>query len=153
MNGATAQSSNAYILQLKARLLVSIDPAFLTKFQNTANIRGNTKIITIDQALTAQTNLIQEIIDANTANDPRYAKLVGKLKLQFVMQNQQPNENAPWKALNEFKTYLEEQTNDQTSNQIGYKIGLEDKENFNISTNDEAPKILSPHQPATAADL
>ena len=153
LNGATAQPSKTYILQLKARLLVAIDPAFLAQFVRDANITGDTKFIKITAAQTAQQTLISAIINANKANDNRYEQLDGQLELQFVMQRNQPNEQAPWKTLNEFQTYLAQLNDDQTSNQIWYKIILKDKQNFNISSADEQPKVLSSHQASTAADL
>ena len=153
LDGAANQPSNAYVLQLKARLLVEIKPALLSKFISDANITGNTKFINIADALNAQNALITSIIDDNKANDNRYEQLKDQLELQFVMQKTQPDDAALWKILNDFQTYLSEQDSDQVSNQIWYRIVLKDKNNFNINANDEAPKVLSNHQASTAADL
>ena len=147
ISGAQASETTPSVINIKARLLVEIPNNLLTDFINNANITGDTKNIKIEEALKAETNLINQMIEFNKQNDPRYANLQGQLELQYLLKKDAPtNGETNWKTLNEFKTYLASLNQDQTTNKIWFKIILKDKINFNINSVDEQPKVLSDHK-------
>ena len=145
LDGATSTNSQAQIIKIKARLLVEIPQDKIDEFKTSADISGNTKVIEIQNAQSAEEKLIQAIIDHNSQNDSRYQDLKGKLKLQYIMQKDAPNASSDWKSLTELKNFLSSQTDDQITNKIWYRFNLEDQTNFSLDANFVNPIVLSDH--------
>ena len=153
LDGSTAVNSAAEIIKIKAKLLVEIPNSKLDEFKLAAELTGNTKFLEINKAQSADAKLINDILEHNIKIDSRYEQLRGKLKLQYIMQEQKPNEQSDWKELIEFKKSLEEANDDKTNNRIWYRINLEDQVNFSLDFNFQDPMILSDYQSANDSNL
>ena len=153
VEGATANQSAEEIIKIKARLLVQISPQLVAEFKAEALFGGNTKILDVDGVINAQDEFVNKIIEENMVNDPRYAQLIGKLEIEYVLQQDAPDGNTQWYDLNGLKNFLSQQDADQATNQIWFKINLTDQANFNINATDEQPVVLNQHQDPTDANL
>ena len=153
LDGSTPNTSSAQVIKIKAKLLVQINQQLKNAFEQNALFSGNTKELEITQVLNAQNQLIDQIIAQNVQIDSRYEKLQGQLEIEYILQKNTPNDQSDWLSLNQLQSSLGQATNDQTTNQIWYRIKLKDLTNFRISAADEQSVILNAHQDATALDL
>ena len=153
LDGKASNTSNEHIIKIKAKLLVEIDPQLKTNFQTSAIFGGNTKELEITKVFSAQNQFINEIISQNMNNDSRYEKLKDQLEIEYILQKTLPTEQSSWKSLVQLQSFLAQELNDQTTNQIWYRIKLKDTNTFRISSTDEQPVILNAHQLPTDPGL
>ena len=149
LDGAIVNESAPTIINIKAPLLVQVAQNLLDEFKATARFAGDTKNLNVDNVTNADDELVNKIILANLANDSRYQELLDQdlLEIQYVMQQNRPgNKDSNWKNLNDFKSFLRDQSNDQSSNQIWYRLQLKPTANFNLEAQANEAKILNAHE-------
>ena len=155
LDGKAVNTSKAEIIKIKARLLIEINSNFLNEFKDSAVFAGNTKNLDTSKVIDPTNQLIEKIINFNKANDSRFEELSNSnlLEVQYILQKQMPNENDSWKSLDELALYLQNETNDQPSNQIWYRINLKQSSKFNLKNEDVQPKILNNHQDPNVPEI
>ena len=110
-------------LILQVPLKVEIDQAIVnTLFVNNNSISGNTRFIEIDN--NNEEALIDAIIESNQKNNPNFAKLKGKLKIEYQIKNSQE-----WKERNLFKEFLKNTKTNWASNEIKFRFILVNNDN------------------------
>ena len=147
--------SQAIKFNLQVPKKITLDQALIDKFKNTANVvGGDTKFLRIDGQ--AEKELINQILQANADAKPDVVPsyTTAKLVVLYSIGDLSKPNQLKWFKREQFLKELENETKDQTTNQINFKF---DVENINPDLPDftVAPKIdvLSPHKEANAADL
>ena len=142
---ATANIPNnlpTFEMILNAPARVVVDPNLLTEFITNNQTRGNTKHIVIDR--TEESALITAIINANKiTNEQIFSQLDGRLEIQYFL-GQNIEQNTIWKNRSDFEKFLSEQSQDQITNKIWYRLNIKNtgengEQIFNI---DQSPNVL-----------
>ena len=132
-------------MSLKAPAKVVVNNNFLDEFTKQEIFTGDTKYLKIvsDQP---ESNLIQAIIDENIKNNPDvYKELAGRLEVQYYLGQSDPTQaNVVWRSAKELQQFLSNQTEDQITNQIWYRLNIKapNNENEQIFHIDQSARIL-----------
>ena len=132
-------------MSLKAPAKVVIDNALLETFIKQDIFSGNTKILNI-VSKQPETDLIQAIIDENIKNNPVFAELNNRLEVQYYLGENDPNnqQNINWQSAEGLKEFLANQSTDQTTNQIWFRLNVKESDDPNgqVFQVDQSAKIL-----------
>ena len=134
-NNPTATSSE-YKFKLDVKLTIFVDQNKIDTFIKTAGIKGDTKRIQINPE--AEKQLIENIKQENAAINPEFSAV--NLKVQYYLGNE-TDSGIQWKEWNQFKTDLNNQTSDQRSNRVIFRLTIDESQNGKFSVSD-APHVL-----------
>ena len=132
-------------MSLKAPAKVVVDNLLLDTFIKKDIFRGNTKILNI-VSNQPETDLIQAIIAENIKNNPVFAELNNRLEVQYYLGINDPNnqQNINWQSAEGLKEFLANQSTDQITNQIWFRLNVKESDDPNgqVFQVDQSAKIL-----------
>ena len=127
-DGATENESQVYKFKLKVKLSLIVDQVKINQFLQNANIKGDTKFIQINQQ--AEQTLIDAIKKANAANNPEFNSAI--LKVQYYLGSEK-DQKIEWKEWDQFKNDLEQQTIDQKTNRVVFRLSIDESQDEKFS--------------------
>ena len=127
-DGATENESQVYKFKLKVKLSLIVDQVKINQFLQNANIKGDTKFIQINQQ--AEQTLIDTIKKANAANNPEFNSAI--LKVQYYLGSEK-DQKIEWKEWDQFKNDLEQQTIDQKTNRVVFRLSIDESQDEKFS--------------------
>ena len=139
--------SNEFRMNINAPATITVSSNQLRDFEQNNQISGNTKFIKLDNI--AEKNLIQLVSTTNeTINPTIFNGLANRLYIEYYLGDDAQTITADqWKQANDFKEFLKNQTNDQNTNQIWYRLNVRNEQindpNYQIFNIDQTPHILT----------
>ena len=143
---STKPNSPEFKMSIKAPARVNVSESLLNTFKTSYQISGDTKNIQLDQ--NAETILIDAIATENmTINPDVFKDLKSRLSVEYYLGKTPTDSNSQWFKRQEFIEWLANQTTDQTTNEVWFRLAVtnptgDEAQTFNI---DATPKQLSAH--------